>query len=512
MSSQDAGVLAVGSGTILVELVNAWYESGLSKLSILAINTSLADAEQLKAAWEQALPSNPETSLDIILAEAEGVEVNWNTVIRPFSFILYAAQHGDLEELEKLQSTCIAEKKPLLPAMDLRGIGMVGPLLQPDGNGSGECAWRRVHASIFPPEWESYPFYRTTATLLSNLIVYECHKWFIGESEPKSNNHCYILNPLTLEGSWYSVLPHPFLSGHEAARMATDLELNLGSDQEPDAEQWFSWFNGLTSKVSGIFHVWEEGALEQLPLAQCLVQPVDPLSEGFARLLPAIVSSALTHVEARRESALAGMESYTARMTPLWIPGLSSRQQEDISIGAGFTFAEAAGRGLIACLTKELERRTLYQERVLSRMEIVQIEDVHCRYYLQALNIKEGETFIAFGEPLYGFPVIWVLSDHSWYGCVGLDKTLALRQALQNALMKTKIVPDSAMIWSDDKPQRITITSAASISHASRMLSAVNTLRQHHKQLEVFDMRCEPVLKEGPLEVVAVLLGEEVAL
>ncbi|WP_028548478.1 hypothetical protein [Paenibacillus sp. UNC451MF] len=512
MFSQGEGVLAVGSGTVLVALVKAWYESRLSKLSVLAINIPLAEAEQLKVVWEQALPSDPETSLDIILAEAEGGKVNWDTAIRPFSFILYASQHNDLEELEKLQSTCIAEKKPLLPAMDLRGIGMIGPLLYPDGDGCGKSAWRRIHASVFQPGWELYPFYRTTATLLSNLIVYEYHKWLVGEIEPSSNNHCYIFNPLTLEGSWHPVLPHPFLSGHEAVRITTELERNLESDQEPDVEQWFSWFEGLTSKVSGIFHVWEEGALEQLPLAQCLVQSVDPLSEGFAQLLPAIFCSALTHVEARRESGLTGVESYAARMTPLWIPWLSSSQQEDISIGAGLTFAEAVGRGLIACLTKVLDRRTLHQRRVLTRMEIDRIEDVHCRYYLQALNIKDSETLIASGKPLFGFPVVWVLSDNSWYGCIGLDMTLALRRALQNALMKTEIAAVSSVIWSDDKPQRITISSAASINQASRMLSALETLNQHHKRLEIFDMRCEPFLKKGPLEVVGVLLAEEVSL
>ncbi|UQZ81073.1 hypothetical protein SK3146_00229 [Paenibacillus konkukensis] len=511
MSSQGEGVLAVGSGTILIELVKAWYESRLSKLSVLAVNMSRAEAEQLKEASEQALTGNPETSPNIILAEAEGVEVNWAAAIRPFSFILYAAEHNDLEELEKLQTACTAEKKPLLPATNLRGIGMAGPLLHPDGEGGGQSAWRRIHASVFPPGWETYPLYRTTATLLSNLVVYEYHKRLAGEGEPNRNNHCYILNPLTLEGSWHQVLPHPSLSARKAVVMTTELERNLESDQEPDVEQWFSWFEGLTSKVSGIFHVWEEGALKQLPLAQCLVQPVDPLSEGFAQLLPAIICSALTHVEARRESGLAGVEAYAARMTPLWIPRLSS-SQEDIGIGAGLTFAEAVGRGLVACLTQELERRTLHHERVLTRMEIGRIEDTHCRYYLQALNIQEGEILVASEEPLLGFPVVWVLSDQSWYGAVGLDITLALRRSLQNALMKTESAAVRSVAWSDDKPQRIAVFPAASIGHAARMLSAIKTLKQHHKRLEVFDMRCEPFLKEGLLEVVGVLLGEEESL
>lgn len=506
MSSQGEGVLAVGSGTFLISLVQAWCESGLSKITVLVTNTQPTDAEELKIVVEQALHSGLEVALNIVDA-TEDNEMDWEAAVRPFSFIAYVAQHGDLEELQKLQGACLLQKKTLLPAIGLRGVGMAGPLLHLEGEGRFESAWRRVHATVFPVDWDTQPLSSSASFLLSNLIVNEWHQ--LNEGEPNCINQCYILNPLTLEGSWHPIIPHPSLSGYEPARLVMDLELKLGTDHKPDTEEWLSWFSSLTSEVSGIFHVWGEGALHQLPLAQCLVQPVDPLSEGPASLLPAIVSSALTHVEARGESGLAGLESYIARMVPLLVPDLLSRPQEEIHIGAGFTFAEAVGRGLSAHLTKELDNRTLHHEPVLTRMECTRVEDIHCRFYSQALSIQVGEPLIASGESLLGFPVVWVQAGDSWYGSVGLNMTLALRESLDNALMKTESVSPSSVTWSDDKPQSVTIPNGDCIDYASGVRSAVQTLKQHRRRLEVFDLRCESFLRDRPVEVVGILLGRE---
>ncbi|NOU94485.1 hypothetical protein GC093_14850 [Paenibacillus sp. LMG 31456] len=516
MSSQVEGVLVVGCGPILLSLVKAWYESGLSKLTVYVTNTQLTDMEELKKLLEHALPSDPGASLDIHAATGDE-EVNWETEIRPFPFILYTSQPGDLEELRELQAACTAEMKPMLPVMGLRGMGMVGPLHRPDGDGWWESAWRRIHSSVFPADGEPQRFSATAAAVLSNLLVHEWGKAVTEEEETHCIDQCYILDPITLEGSWHSILPHPFITGHEQVRMVTDMELRLGIEQEPadseETEEWFTWFNKLTSMVSGIFHVWEEGSLNQLPLAQCLVQPADPLSEGPAQLLPTIICSGLTHVEARRESGLAGIESYTARMTPLLVSELPSDQPEDIHIGAGGTFAEALGRGLRACLDQELGMRPLHNELVLTRMECTQIEDVRCQYYLQAISILEGEPVIAVGESLLGFPVVWVCSGGAWYGSVGLDLTLALRGSLQKALMKTECAPVSSVIWNDHKKlQSVIIPSNYPTWNAPWMLSAVQTLKQHHKRLEVVDMRCESFLREGPFEVLGIRLREEESL
>ncbi|UUZ95512.1 hypothetical protein LJK87_14290 [Paenibacillus sp. P25] len=321
MSAQSEGVLAIGSGPFLISLAEAWLESGWSKMTLFVTNPLLTDTEELKKLREQAHQGSSEASL-AILNGAGDEEVDWEAVVRPFPFILYVSQHGDWEELRNVQTACIAAKKPMIPATGLRGMGIAGPWLNPDGEGRWESAWRRVHTSVFPREGETEALSGTAAAILSNLLVYEWKKAYTGNREPHSKNQCYILDPATLTGSWHPILPHPLVSGYDKAREVTHLELELADDREPvKKEEWFTAFGRLTSKVSGIFHMWEEGELNQLPLAQCLVQPADPLSKGPAGLLPAVVCSGLTHEEARRESGLAGLEAYVHRLSPLFVTG-----------------------------------------------------------------------------------------------------------------------------------------------------------------------------------------------
>ena len=74
------------------------------------------------------------------------------------------------------------------------------------------------------------------------------------------------------------------------------------------------YFSRLTSEETGIFHTWEERNLTQLPLAQCYVQAVNPVSEGPADLLPEVVCAGFTHEEAKREAGLTGIEMYVSQM------------------------------------------------------------------------------------------------------------------------------------------------------------------------------------------------------
>lgn len=511
MSCQEKGVLAVGSGLFLHSLAEAWHESGLSKLTVFVTKSEPADMAELEKLREHALRSDPNASLHILSATGDE-ELEWRAIIEPFSFILYVSQHGGVEELRNLQQACIAERKPMIPAVALQGRGMAGPLLHPDGDGRWESAWRGIHSSVFPEEREPQSFSAAAAAVLSNLIVHEWQKAVTQEKETNCRNQCYILDPDTLTGIWHPIRPHPLVSGVGTARLVENIELSLETSHEPaDPEEWFSCLGRLTSAATGILHAWEEAELIQLPLAQCLVQPVDPLSEGPARLLPAIIRSGLTHEEARREAGLAGLEAYAARLMPRLFPGLVSSQRENIGIGAGCSIAEAVERGFRACLTTAWAKRMrmLPDKLAVTRIECGQIEDVRCRYYLQALRMTEGEPELALGEPLLGCPVVWVHSGCSWHGSADLDLILALRQSLQKALTKTEGPASSSVMWKEDKAQDITVSSSDPLKHASWVLTAIQRLNQRHQRVEVFDMRSESFLGTGPFVIYGVRLGEE---
>lgn len=508
MSLQEEGALAIGSGQILLSLVESWYESGSSKLTVYVTNKAPTDMEKLTELYEHTRSIKNE----ITLIAAEGDEdLNWRAIVRPFQFILYVSEHGELEELRSVQQACIAERKQMLPAIAIKGMGMAGPLLHPDGDGHWESAWLRLHSSVFPQKQTPEVLSTAAAGVLSSLIVHEWHKAITDEPELEHRNQCFILDPLMLTGSWHSFLPHPLVSAYDAARPVKNMELNLRINHEQvSPEVWFTAFNQLTSTVTGIFHAWEEADLIQLPLAQCLVQPADPLSKEPVNLLPTIVRSGLTHVEARRESGLAGLEAYVARIIPLLFAVFPPHQQEGISIGAGCDITEAVGRGVRACLTKELLKRSLSDEpTVVQRIACPQIEDVRCLYYLQVLTTLEGESLIAVGEPLLGFPTVWVYSDSSWYGSVDLSFTLALRQSLQKALSKTERTAPSPILRKDHEVQNITISNGEPLSYSSLMLSAIETLKQCDKHLEVFELNNNSLWGKGPFVAYGVVLGEE---
>lgn len=512
MSFQEEDALAVGSGRILLSLAESWYESGLSKLTVYVTNKQPTDTGKLKELGDLTLRSGTGITLNVIDAEGNE-EPDWRAIVRPFPFILYVSEHGELEELRSVQRACIVERKRMLPAIAINGIGMAGPLLHPDGHGHWESAWMRIHSSVFPENQSPEVFSAAAAGILSNLIVHEWNKAIMGEFDLDCGNQCFLLDPVTLTGCWHSFLPHPLVSWFGAARPVDNLALSLGPGkhhEQVSPEVWFPAFNRLTSKVTGIFHAWEEADLTQLPLAQCLVQPADPLSKEPVQLMPIIIRSGLTHVEARQESGLAGLEAYVTRLIPLLFADLPPHRQERIGIGAGCDITEAVGRGLRACLFHELNKRILSDEpTVVHRVTCEQIEDVRCSFYSQALETLEKEPFVAVGEPLLGFPTVWVYTDSSWYGSVDLSFTLALRQSLQKALSKSDRNAVPPVLRNDHEVQNIKITDADPLSYRSLILSAIETLKQGHKRLEVFELHSESLWGEGPFVAYGVVLGEE---
>lgn len=486
-SLKEEGTLAIGSGRILLSLAESWYESGLSDLAVYVTNKESTDTEEKE-------------------------EPDWRAIVQPFQFILYISEHGDWDELRSIQLACIAERKQMLPAIVIRGIGMAGPLLHPDGDGQWESAWMRIHYSAFPEKQTPVVFSTAAIGILTSLLVHVRLKDITNEHELDYRNRCFLLNPLTLTGGWHSVLSHPLVSGFTLAHPVTDIARRLLINHEKiSPEVWFTAFNQLTSKVTGIFHAWEESDLIQLPLAQCLVQPVDPLPQESEQLLPTIIRSGLTHVEARRESGLAGLEAYVTRLIPRLFANLLDDKQERISIGAGCDINEAVGRGLRACLTKELSKRIVSDGPiVVQRIACPQMEDIRSQYYSKALTTLEREPLIAVGEPVFGFPTVWVCADSSWYGSVDLSFTHALRQSLLKALSITEPTAVPPLLQKGHDDYNFPISEVGDPpSYSSLIVSAKETLKQSHSLLEVFEVHNESLWGKGPFVAYGVVLGEE---
>ncbi|WP_371932062.1 putative thiazole-containing bacteriocin maturation protein [Mesobacillus subterraneus] len=424
-SFRNAKVLAVGSGPMFNSLVSTLLESGLQKLNVSITDESHTNRKRLAELVNHARKTDSEVEYE----EFERKNGDWSTLLRPFDSVLYVSQNGNVEEVRLLQSICREERKAFIPAIVFKQTGMAGPLFTPDSELCWESAWRRLHSSVLVSEQKVSAASLTTGALLANVITFELYKELAGITNAEQRNRIYLLNLETLEGSWHMVLPHPLVTGVFSTIKVVDLENRLNHDQrKTEPEKLLQYFSLMTSKEAGILHKWEEGGLKQLPLAQCMVQAADPLSDGTSELLAARVCNGFTHEEARTEAALTGIEAYAVRMAEVLENGRM------LGIGAGGSFAEAVGRGLEKCLSKELENRKLSENASISLVDLELIEDGRCAFYLNALTTIQGAARTGVGKEVRGFPVIWIGTKKGWFGSTGLNTTLALRGALQNAL------------------------------------------------------------------------------
>jgi putative thiazole-containing bacteriocin maturation protein len=519
---REAKVLVIGSGPILVSLVSALIESGLPKINVLITDTVPTNRQRLLQLEENGHNADSEISVnEITIKNREGN--SWQKILKPFHSILYVSGEGDIEELRALHSLCRKEKKMFLPAISLKHVGFAGPLVHPDSNACWESAWRRIHQTALGKDMQVEDKSAIAEAMLANVIVFELFKHVSSETEMEQSNQFYLLNFKTMEGSWHPFIPHPLVTGELSAKRVQDINQRLQNDFSIDRQNnLLLFFNQLTSLESGVFHIWDEEDLKQLPLAQCYVQAVDPLSDGPADILPKLINSGLTHQEARRESGLAGIEAYVTRMVPSFfeIQSLnnSSEVPNYIGVGAGETFAEGVSRGLQRCLEEVLKKQLVNQKISAFPVSLNVIEDNRCRFYLQALTTMHGAPTIALGEQVSGFPVVWLGINNLWYGGVGLNFTLALRRAAQLALMRaqnstsdqtTQALEVSSIHLEERVPLKMEIQSYEETAQFDNVQKALEMLKQNRKQLVVFELELEPFLKEHLAGVFGVLLREE---
>jgi putative thiazole-containing bacteriocin maturation protein len=183
--------------------------------------------------------------------------------------------------------------------------------------------------------------------------------------------------------------------------------------------------------------------------------------------------------------------------------------------------AEGVCRGLQKCLTEELRKRLSIQTPSIRQAQLAAVEDECCRYYIQALTTLQGTPEIWLGEEVFGFPAAWVGTGGHWYGCVGLNRATALRQALVQALQQaqneqarpeTQGLQVSSVHLHEQAPHRLEIPHLDEAPPAETLKSALQVLERNRKRLLVFQLIVEPFLKEEPIEVFGVLLREEMPL
>ncbi|PTX64711.1 putative thiazole-containing bacteriocin maturation protein [Melghirimyces profundicolus] len=504
---RQAKALAVGSGPFFLSLVSSLLETGLPRFHVLITDSVPTNRERLAELEEHARRADSEVAVEETALEAAG---SWREAVQPYDAVLYVSGDGDLEELRALHEACRQEKKVFIPALCLEQTGLAGPLIHPESEGCWESAWRRIHRTALCKDPKVHRFSFTAGAMLANVAVFEWFQSVTGVTDPEQRNAFFLLDLETLEGDWHSFLPHPLITGTEKVQWIEDpnslLNESSGSDRPMEL---IPFFGQLTSAESGIFHRWEEGDLKQLPLARCRVQVADPLTGGPAGLLPEKTLSGLTHEEARREAGLAGVEAYVLRMAGRLTDGVV-KPGEFVGVGAGETVAEALCRGLQACLDEELGRVTQERNPSISKVRLSEVADERCRFYLEALTAERGEPVIGWGGEVFGFPVIWVGSGGLWFAGVGLNVTMALRKALQQALQGEEAVPAVPGMHPPEKGTRsLEVPACEAVPQPELLQSALPVLNQNQKRLGILDLTVEPFMKEGLAGVFGVLVREE---
>ncbi|VEF48929.1 group-specific protein [Bacillus freudenreichii] len=521
---RQAKVLAVGSGPFLVSLVSALIESGLPKINIMVTDSTPTSRLRLNELAQNA----SKTDTDVELAEVQfrkgAGRSFWKEAVQPYDWILYVSQDGNVNELRTLNLVCKEVSKSFIPAICLQQVGLSGPLFHPESDGCWESAWRRIHRSALHIEKRSQSFSSTTGSILANVAAFELFKNATGIADSNQSHQMYLLDLETLEGDWFSFITHPLVTSTSfSPKLVEDLDVRIKQESASDKpmSNLLEHFSRLTSDKTGIFHTWEEQNLTQLPLALCNVQAVNPMSEGPAELLSEVVCAGMTHEEAKRDAGLAGIEMYVKQM----IESLEFKKQNDqvsmnkiegfIGIGAGETIEEAVCRGLQVYLDEELRKRKSDHQNTIIHLQLGSIKDKSCRFYLNALTTLNGSPTICLKEDISGFPVIEVRSNGRWYSSVGLNKTLALRNALKLALLDSQSQANSIMrqkmesaVFLKKQQSKLDIPSCDDLSQLELLQSSIQVLGQNNKRLLVYDLAFEPFLKQEMAGVFGVQVRE----
>lgn len=513
-------VLIVGAGSFLLSVVHALLESGCVQFHYVIANEAPTNRERLDAIIEHARRKDSHVKLEELKPASWGI-AEWSEAIEPFAAILYTSAQVNKDEISVILSACREREKVFVPAVCLMQKGIAGPLIHPESAACLESAWRRLHRQTLCADPDLHPFSMTAAAILANIAVFEWFKHVTGVNEAEDENKVYVLNLETLEGSWQSFLPHPLVNKEISLEILESKELDsrLSHKTEPK-EGLQSLFQSWTSSDAGIFHSWDEGELTQLPLTQCMVMAVDPVSEGPAELMPQVVCPGYTHEEARREAGLLGAEMYVGRMVnhlatiDTAFPAVGNG---NIGVGAGETPAEGLNRALRHCLTLMYVSEMKGRQPTARPVHADTIADEPCQFYIRSFTTLGEKPTIAKGYEVYGFPVYWVGTRTGWYGSIGLQERDALRSALMYALQQIQ-TPTTQVSKYVLTAQSVGLAGEAievalnGVQEESEKVwkQAVEVLALHHLSPLVMNAAVEPFLEEDLGGVFALLLSQEV--
>ncbi|MGM7700502.1 putative thiazole-containing bacteriocin maturation protein [Pseudalkalibacillus sp. Hm43] len=471
-------VLAIGSGPFFLSLVNALLESGLPNFHVLVNEEVETNRKRLAELTSHARKTDPQVAVEVV-TKAEAVR-SWSEVIEPFETVYYVSQTGELEELRVLHAVCRDQNKRFIPAVCFEKVGMAGPVVTPDSEACWESAWRSLHQSALENEHSTGLYATTAGALLANLCVFEGFKTMTGVST--TPNQLYTLDLFTLTGKWHTFRPYPRVTD-----CTSIVKVDSLNREKKEESELFLTFGRMTSQVTGIFHRWEEGDLNQIPLSQCAVQVADPICDGPAELLPVKNCSGLTHEEARKEAGLVGVEDYCGRLIDSFQPAYNG-------VGAGETAEEGISRGVQKCLMEKLKARG---EHTLTPVKLGEVTDDHCKFYMNVLE----EPCVFLGEYLFGYPVTWVCVNDCWYGSAGMNVTQALRCCLEKAILKdchtNAICTENVTVTKCD-PQALDVPQLEI------------DLFKITETCDVYELKMEALFKKDELGVYGVLLREEV--
>ncbi|MFC0211397.1 hypothetical protein ACFFK0_02860 [Paenibacillus chartarius] len=473
---------------------------------------AIAGPGRLAASLLQAMA---EADVPHVAAGALGNREDWQRKLGSACSLIYAADELEDGHLSQLETYCIEERKALLPVVRLSRKVMVGPLLGYESAMTWESLLNQVHYDAVcqgePPARGLSPF---IWPILSNIAIHWLEQAAAAAGRPRGPHasQVYLLDLETLEGRLYDAGPGPLETERVQACPVRDVKERLHrSEAMPDRDELLSYFHNLTSEVTGLFHDWDDGGLEQLPLSVCRIRTVDPLSAGPARLLPELTASGFDPREARVEAGLAGVEAYLERMSARMSGKMRDHERACVGFGAGQTFGEAVYRALLQCLAELLELRL--REHPVPPMRPWSgsgISDPYGRYCLQALQMLGGPAEMLEGEELLGCPVMWVRVGGFTYGGIGLSREGAVRHALQGALQAIQLGEisgtDAAAFPFAVKPVSRSFT--AESSAPVRLKSVISTLAGSGIRLHVSDIRPRSVLSENRLQLVSVMLRE----